>query len=150
MLDEDERDILLYGSGSTIIHFEFVSENGSQYKYSKPWEGIIPRLEKTYTETTSERTRNRLIACMTDLDCQDCNGEKLNRAARYVTVGGIRLPEVSQCSVHDALGLVKAWNPEGDGPPANFEDLLEPLDERSMFIGTEIIKEIEGGLVSTA
>ena len=146
LLDEDEQDILLHGSGSTIIHYEFTSENGSQYKYSKPWEGIIPRLEKTYTETTSERSRNRLIACMTDLDCPECNGEKLNRAARYVTVGGIRLPEVSQCSVHDALGLVRAWDPEGDGPPEAYQDILEPLDERSMFIGTEIVKEIENRL----
>ena len=24
---------------------------------NRPWEGIIARLEKTYTETTSERTR---------------------------------------------------------------------------------------------
>ncbi len=146
LLDEDEQDILLHGSGSTIIHFEFTSENGSQYKYSKPWEGIIPRLEKTYTETTSERSRNRLIACMTDLDCSECGGEKLNRAARYVTVGGIRLPEVSQCSVHDALGLVRAWDPQGAGPPEAYQDILETLDERSMFIGTEIIKEIENRL----
>jgi excinuclease ABC subunit A len=146
MLDDDEKDILLYGSGSTVIHYEFVSENGSQYKYSKPWEGIVPRLEKTYAETTSERTRTRLIACMTDLDCSDCSGEKLNRAARYVTVGGVRLPEVSQCSVHDALGLVRAWSPDGDGPPEAFHDVLETLDERSMFIGNEIIREIEGRL----
>ena len=83
---------------------------------------------------------------MTDLDCPECNGEKLNRAARYVTVGGIRLPEVSQCSVHDALGLVRAWDPEGDGPPEAYQDILEPLDERSMFIGTEIVKEIENRL----
>jgi excinuclease ABC subunit A len=146
MLEEDEKDILLYGSGSTVIHFEFVSENGSQYKYSKPWEGIVPRLEKTYAETTSERTRNRLIGCMTDLDCSECSGEKLNRAARYVTVGGVRLPEVSRCSVHDALGLVRAWFPEGEGPPEAFEDVLETLDDRSQFIGHEIIKEIEGRL----
>ena len=83
---------------------------------------------------------------MTDLDCTECHGEKLNRAARYVTVGGIRLPEVSQCSVHDALGLVRAWSPDGEGPPEEFQDALEVLDERSMFIGTEIIKEIEGRL----
>ena len=47
LLDDDAKDILLYGSSSTIIHFEFTSETGSQYKYSKPWEGIIPRLEKS-------------------------------------------------------------------------------------------------------
>ena len=146
LLDDDDKDILLYGSGSTIIHYEFTSETGSQYKYSKPWEGVIPRLERAYTETTSDRTRNRLISCMTDLDCPECKGEKLNAAARFVTVGGIRLPEVSSCSVHDALCLVRAWQPEGDGAPDAFADLLEILDERSLFIGKEILKEIESRL----
>jgi len=146
LLDEDEQDILLYGSGSTIIHYEFRSDSGSEYKYSKPWEGVIPRLEKTYTETTSDRTRNRLIACMTDLPCTACNGEKLNDAARFVTVGGIRLPEVSQASVHEALLLTRALRPEGESPPDAYIDILEPLDERSMFIGHDIINEIENRL----
>ena len=66
---------------------------------NRPWEGIIARLERTYAETSSDRTRNRLIACMTDLDCHACQGEKLNPAARFVTVGGIRLPEVSRSSM---------------------------------------------------
>ena len=82
LLDEDHRDILLHGSGSTVIHFHFESDNGSVYQMNRPWEGIIARLEKTYTETTSERTRARLIACMTDLPCPSCHGEKLNPAAR--------------------------------------------------------------------
>ena len=146
LLDEDEQDILMYGSGSTIIHYEFRSDSGSEYKYSKPWEGIIPRLQKTYTETTSDRTRNRLIACMTDLPCTSCSGEKLNDAARFVTVGGIRLPEVSQASVHEALLLTRAWRPDGESPPDTYIDILEPLDERSMFIGHDIINEIENRL----
>ena len=87
LLDEDAKDILLHGSGSTIIHFHFESDNGSVYKMNRPREGIIARLERTYAETSSHRTRNRLIACMTDLDCHACQGEKLNPAARFVTVG---------------------------------------------------------------
>ena len=137
-LDDDAQDILMNGSGSTIINFEFVSETGSQYKYNKPWEGVYSRLQKTYTETTSERTRSRLISCMTDEDCPDCNGEKLNPAARNVTVGGIRLPEVGRASVHEALQIIKSM--KGDGESA------ETLDERSEFIGREILKEIEGRL----
>jgi excinuclease ABC subunit A len=143
LLEDDEKDILLHGSGSTIIHYEFTSENGSQYKYSKPWEGIVPRLEKTYLETTSNRTRTRLINAMTDLPCGDCNGEKLNPAARHVTVGGIRLPEISACSIFESLDLVNAWNPDTDvGPPEEYADQLEVLDDKSLFIGSEIIKEI--------
>ena len=146
LLDDDDRDILLNGSGSTVINFHFESDNGSVYKMNRPWEGIIARLQRTYTETTSERTRSRLIACMTDLDCSECNGEKLNAAARYVSVGGIRLPEVSHCSVHDALSVVRAWWPDGPGAPEYFADTLEALDERSIFIGNEILKEIENRL----
>jgi excinuclease ABC subunit A len=83
---------------------------------------------------------------MTDLDCSGCGGEKLNAAARYVSVGGIRLPEVSRCSVHDSLALIRAWQPNGAGAPENFADVLEILDERSLFIGKDILKEIENRL----
>ena len=137
-LDEDSKDILMNGSGSTIIHFEFRSETGSQYNYSKPWEGVFGRLQKTYTETTSDRTRGRLIACMNDEDCPDCNGEKLNPAARQVTVAGKRLPEIGAASVHEALGIIHSM--QGNGKSA------ETLDDRSAFIGRDILKEIEGRL----
>ena len=137
-LSDDEQDILLNGSGSTIIHFHFRSESGSEYNYSKPWEGVYSRLQKTYTETTSERTRSRLISCMNDEDCPDCSGEKLNAAARMVTVGGKRLPEIGAASVHDALEIIRSMSGNGK--------LAEKLDERSEFIGREILKEIEGRL----
>ena len=59
----------------------------------------------------------------------------------------IRLPEVSSCSIHDSLELVRAWRPENEnGPPETYADQLETLDEKSLFIGTEILKEIENRL----
>ena len=45
-LDDDAQDILVHGSGSTIIHFHYESERGSSFSSSKPWEGIIPRLKR--------------------------------------------------------------------------------------------------------
>ena len=131
-LSEDDQDILCYGSGSTIIHYEFSSDSGSQYKFSRPWEGIIERLKRTYTETTSNRTRSKLLACMVDEDCPTCHGEKLNAAARAVTVGDIRLPEFNQASVHEAKTMLQSWH--------------EKLDEKSKYIGHEIIKEVENRL----
>ena len=83
---------------------------------------------------------------MTDLDCSECNGEKLNAAARFVTVGGIRLPEVSNCSVHDALSVIRSWQPDGEGAPEAFADMMEILDERSLYIGKDILAEIESRL----
>ena len=47
-LDEDSKDIILNGSGSTIINFEFISETGSLYQYNKPWEGVYKTSEKLH------------------------------------------------------------------------------------------------------
>ena len=58
MLDDDDRDILLNGSGSTVINFHFESDNGSVYKMNRPWEGIIARLN----ERTLKRLQNELEA----------------------------------------------------------------------------------------
>ena len=38
-LDEDDRDILLNGSGSTPINFQFTSQKGGSYRMNKPWGG---------------------------------------------------------------------------------------------------------------
>ena len=134
-LEEDHRDIQLYGSGSTVIAFEFISEKGSSYRMQRPWEGVFGRLEKTFTETSSERTRHRLMGYMTDEDCLVCSGEKLNPAARGVVVGNTRLPELSSLTVSQALELTRSWK-EGKGA----------LDEKSLFIGGEVIKEVENRL----
>ena len=134
-LDDDQRDIQLYGTGSTIIDFEFRSEKGSTYKMQRPWMGVMGRLNKTYTETSSERTRHRLMSFMTDEPCLDCNGEKLNPSARGVTVGGTSLPSLSSMTVCDSLQLVQSWRGG-----------KKPLGEKSLFIGDEVIKEIENRL----
>ena len=127
-LDPDDQDIILNGSGSTVIEFEFVSETGSEYRYSKPWEGVFSRLHKTYSETTSDRTRSRLINCMLDEKCSSCDGEKLNVAARAVTVGGVRLPDINTASVYIAKTIIEKWQ--------------EELDEKSLFIAKDILNEV--------
>ena len=59
-LDDDAKDILLNGSGSTAINFQFTSDKGSSYNMTRPWEGVFSRIRRTYTETSSDRTRSRL------------------------------------------------------------------------------------------
>ena len=91
-LDEDAQDILLHGSGSTEINFNFVSQKGSSYRMVRPWEGVFARLRRTYTDTSSNRTRSRLTSYMTDEPCTDCGGRKLNRAVSMVTVEASHYP----------------------------------------------------------
>ncbi len=155
-LDDDARDILLNGSGSTPIKFEFSSEGGSTYKMAKPWEGVYSRLNRTYTDTSSDRTRSRLTSYMTDEPCLDCNGQKLNPAVSGVIVGGVSLPEISACSVLEALAVVqkwrlddniKTWEKLGRKKPETITVLkATSLNDKSLYIGHDIIKEIESRL----
>ena len=155
-LDEDSKDIMLNGSGGEIINFEFNSEKGSSYRMARPWEGVFSRLRRTYKDTSSERTRSRLSSYMTDEPCSVCVGDKLNEAVCRVTVGGINLPGISKCSVLEALAVVQNWRLgelddtwqklDREIPSSVTVDSTERLDERSMYIGKEIIKEIESSL----
>ncbi|MEE2758698.1 MAG: excinuclease ABC subunit UvrA [Candidatus Thermoplasmatota archaeon] len=149
-LDEDARDILLWGSGSTSIQYEFTSKKGSSYQMNRPWEGVFGRLERTFTETTSERTRTRLLSYMTDEPCIACNGAKLNPAVRGVFVGGTNLPSFNGSSILDALAITQIWTTgkldtkfwkEIERPLPDVEN-IRMLNEREQFIGREIIKEI--------
>ena len=155
-LNEDAQDILLHGSGSTEINFNFVSQKGSSYRMVRPWEGVFARLRRTYTDTSSNRTRSRLTSYMTDEPCTDCGGRKLNRAVSMVTVGGISLPEFSFCSVLEALAAVQHWRLgalddtwdrlDRDEPDSDTVTKAHELDDRSLYISREIIKEIESRL----
>ena len=155
-LDEDHKDILLNGTGSTTIGFHFQSDKGSSYRMNRPWEGVFSRLRRTLTDTSSDRTRSRLAAYMTDEPCSDCGGTKLNPAVSMVTVGTITLPEFSASTVLEALAIVQNWKSEAvdpiwstldrDRPEGGTVSKTKKLDDRSMFIGSDVIKEIESRL----
>ncbi len=155
-LDDDARDILVHGSGSTVIHFHYESERGSTFTSAKPWEGIIPRLRRQLTDTSSEKTRSRLATYMNDEPCSECEGRKLNRATSMVTVGDVTLPELSSCSVLEALAVVQHWRSETidtiwlelekDAPEGEVLGATKLLTNRDLHIGREVIKEIENRL----
>jgi excinuclease ABC subunit A len=155
-LNDDDKDILLYGSGGTMISFEFTSEKGSSYNMLRPWEGVFNRIRRTYNETSSDRTRSRMTSFMNDEPCPDCEGRKLNNAVSKVIVGGVSLPAISSCSVLEALAVVQYWRAGEldntweklgrDKPDSDIISATGQLSERSIFIGTEIIKEIEARL----
>ncbi|MCF7709117.1 MAG: excinuclease ABC subunit UvrA [Verrucomicrobia bacterium] len=90
-LDDEFKHILLHGSGKEKIKFHF-QRSGKLQVTPRPFEGIIPNLERLYAETQSESTRNRLKAFMSYQKCDVCNGARLKPEILAVTIGPDQFP----------------------------------------------------------
>jgi excinuclease ABC subunit A len=100
-LPKSFRDILLYGSGEEEIEFGFW-RGGAYHKYQKPFEGIIPNLQRRYQETDSDYMRQRLAGFMSRQLCTACRGARLKPEVLACTVGGKSIHDFIQMSVGQA------------------------------------------------
>jgi excinuclease ABC subunit A len=97
-LPENFQQVLFYGSGKQMINFYF--ERGDRrYTYQKPFEGVIPNLERRYRETDSNYIREEIKQYMNFRPCSECNGTKLNRAGRSVKISDLNISEITALSV---------------------------------------------------
>ena len=74
-LPEDFKRVLLRGSGETEIEFAFWRA-GKMSKVTRPFEGVVPNLQRLYQESESEFTRNRLKGFMSPQFCDACQGQQ--------------------------------------------------------------------------
>ena len=72
-LPESFREVLLQGSGEEEIEFSFRKGKVTR----KPFEGVIPNLERLLQETDSEFTRKRVKKYMSSQPCDECRGHRL-------------------------------------------------------------------------
>lgn len=125
-LPEKAKKVIMYGTDGKKIKMQRKSVYG-EGTYMKDFEGIINNVERRYTETTSEYSRNEIEQLMTAVECPECGGARLKKESLFVTVGGINIYEFCSKSIKDALA---------------FLDGLK-LSERDMMIADAIIKEIK-------
>jgi excinuclease ABC subunit A len=125
-LAADIQKVILYGSGDEQITFSYSSERRGSYSRTHGFEGILPNMERRYKETESSLVREELAKFLGSRDCPDCDGERLNRAARHVLLGSERLPQITALPIGAAFDL--------------FEQLTLPGHRGE--IATKIVKEI--------
>ncbi|MEM1264224.1 MAG: excinuclease ABC subunit UvrA [Pseudomonadota bacterium] len=101
-LKKAHREAVLYGSGDEVIDFTYTNTRGAEIRQSHSFEGVIPNLERRYRETESATVREELSKYLSQQVCPDCNGTRLNRAARNVFVADRNLPSLAELSVSDA------------------------------------------------
>jgi excinuclease ABC subunit A len=86
-LPDDFKKILLNGSGEEEVEFSFWRA-GKMSKILRPFEGVLPNLERLANESESEFIRNRLKQYMSPQFCEACNGRRLKPEILAVTLGG--------------------------------------------------------------
>lgn len=146
-LPEDFRKILLWGTGTTEIRFQFMRA-GKSSSVSRPFEGVIPNLERLYQESESEFTRNRLKAFMAPEECDACGGRRLKPEILAVTLGEIQegvgrggstaKRAVPGASIMDVCGL------SIDAADRFFAELR--LTDFQQKVAAELIREIRARL----
>ena len=90
-LPDSFKAVLMHGSGDTTIEFHFWRA-GKMSTVKRPFEGVIPNLDRLYQESESEFTRNRLKGFMNPQFCDCCQGHRLKPEVLAATLGG---PEAS-------------------------------------------------------
>ncbi|MBL0712980.1 MAG: excinuclease ABC subunit UvrA, partial [Desulfosarcina sp.] len=106
------RTVLMYGSGKEAISF-FFHENERRQTHARPFEGLIPVLQRRWEEARDARTRDELRPYLRSQPCAACDGTRLNSAARHVRVGNLTLPAFSAFSAADALDHARALDLKG-------------------------------------
>lgn len=96
------RRVLMQGSGEEVVEMT-LTRGGRKLSYDKPFEGVIPNLERRMKETESEYTRQRLREYMSRQPCPDCHGARLKPASLACTVVGKNIHDICSMSVKDAV-----------------------------------------------
>src|SRR5579862_2861359 len=100
-LPEQVCEVILYGSGKEIVAMTY--EDGlRKYTTSKPFEGIIPNMDRRWKETDSAWIREELSRYQNSATCETCNGARLKPEALAVKIAGRNIAEVAEQSIAEA------------------------------------------------
>lgn len=124
-LPDEVVNVILYGTGDKKLKINRTSVYGSG-TYEHTFEGIINNLERRYRDTSSNWIKDEIRSYMTEIPCDECNGDRLSAESLAVTVGGVNISDFCKMPVVDAINFVKNLS----------------LTEKEQIIGKEIIKEI--------
>ncbi len=86
-LAADIQNVILYGAEQT----------------DPPFEGVLNIMTRRYRETDSAAVREELSQYLTKRTCPECQGSRLNAAARAVKVDTLSLPQITACAIDQAL-----------------------------------------------
>ncbi|MEQ8227378.1 MAG: excinuclease ABC subunit UvrA, partial [Rhodospirillales bacterium] len=121
------REVILYGSGTTDVTMSY-HDGKRAYDITKPFEGVIPNMERRWRETDSSWVRDELSRFQTVTTCSDCGGMRLKPEALAVKVDGMNVSQVADQYIAQAHD----W----------FSGLEDKLTGKDKEIARRILREI--------
>ena len=132
-LPNEFKTALYFGTNSQPIEIQ-LGANGEN-KVAKPFEGLVPQMQRLYEQTQSEFTRNRIRAFMTREPCKVCGGARLKPEILAVTIKDqhgreLNIHQFSEQTVEGALRFIGALD----------------LTAHQQAIVTDVVREIQSRL----
>ena len=129
------KQALYFGTGDQPIEMRFGGNGRTATKTARPFEGLLPQLQRLYLETQSELTRSRIRAFMNRAPCSVCHGARLKPEILAVT---LRAPGGRELNIHQFCEQTIA-------AAAQFVRQLQ-LTEPQRTIVSEVVHEISSRL----
>ena len=128
------RQVFLHGSGEDEIKFRY-DEGGRVYQVSRPFEGVIPNMERRYRETDSSWVREEFERYQNNRPCHVCEGYRLRPEALAVKIGPrgdadrrLHVGQAVEMSIAQALDWIRG--------------VMDDLTPQRREIARAIVKEI--------
>jgi excinuclease ABC subunit A len=128
-LSKKQRQMLLWGTGDKKYKLTWKGRSGHG-AWEATWEGAVPRMERRFAQTKSEREREKCGQFMSETACSACSGGRLRPESAAVRFGGVTLVTLSGYTVSQTSAF--------------FEQL--ELQGASSQIAEEVLKEIRSRL----
>ncbi|MGH6930869.1 MAG: excinuclease ABC subunit UvrA [Dongiaceae bacterium] len=133
-LPEKARDAVLFGSGADAVTMQY-DDGLRSYRTTKPFEGVIPNMDRRWRETDSAWVREELGRFQSSNPCDTCQGMRLKPEALAVKIGGLTISEVTNMSIDQArqwfAGLDRKLKPKHSEIA---ERILKEINERLGFL----------------
>ncbi|MEM6438126.1 MAG: excinuclease ABC subunit UvrA [Pseudomonadota bacterium] len=101
------RQVMLHGSGEDEILFRY-DEGGRVYQIARPFEGVVPNMERRFRETDSNWVREEFERYQNNRPCGACGGYRLKPEALAVKIAGDHIGQVTEKSIREALDWINA------------------------------------------
>ena len=121
------RQAILHGTGDDVVTLRY-KDGLRAYEVKKPFEGVIPNLQRRFKETDNPWVREDLSRYQAAKPCAACSGHRLKPQALSVKVAGRHIGEVSDLSIKRA----RDW----------FATVMETLTPQRAEIARRILREI--------